>query len=305
MSTGFAKESRITNLESDTANIKMNGTVGVGTSANVPRADHVHPYDSVNIPLGMTIPYAGISAPNSSWKICDGSAISKTTYAGLWALMRSLTIGTAGTGACTFADTNDVVTCAGHGLSQGDCIYFSSIISTTGISVDTNYFVCHVATDTFRVATTLANALADTETTLTTDGSGVLVYAPFGISTSANFCIPDLRGVSIGGAGVGALGTTVETFRLGVFYDDKMQGWQLGASADSTGARDYWARTVSRDYRNTDLSAADYTSLMVNKTWQGGTQIFKAMSDGTNGTPRTGTVTRGKVVGTNYIIKVL
>lgn len=39
------------NYETSTANIKANGTVAVGTSANVARADHVHPIDTTRAPL--------------------------------------------------------------------------------------------------------------------------------------------------------------------------------------------------------------------------------------------------------------
>jgi microcystin-dependent protein len=51
-------------------------------------------------PIGGIIDYAGSSAPSSSWLICDGSAVSRSTYASLFA-----TIGTtygAGNGTTTF-----------------------------------------------------------------------------------------------------------------------------------------------------------------------------------------------------------
>lgn len=50
-------------------------------------------------PTGMVSPYAGFTAP-TSWLLCDGSAVSRTTYAALFAIT-STTYG-AGNGTTTF-----------------------------------------------------------------------------------------------------------------------------------------------------------------------------------------------------------
>lgn len=50
-------------------------------------------------PPGVVLPYAGGSAP-SGWLLCDGSAVSRTTYAALFAAI-STTYG-AGDGSTTF-----------------------------------------------------------------------------------------------------------------------------------------------------------------------------------------------------------
>jgi microcystin-dependent protein len=52
------------------------------------------------IPTGSLLDYAGSSAPSSAWLICDGSAVSRTTYANLFAVC-STTYG-AGDGSTTF-----------------------------------------------------------------------------------------------------------------------------------------------------------------------------------------------------------
>lgn len=51
-------------------------------------------------PLGVTLPYAGASAPTAKWMICDGTAINRTTYADLFAIIGT-TFG-VGDGATTF-----------------------------------------------------------------------------------------------------------------------------------------------------------------------------------------------------------
>jgi surface protein len=72
----------------------------------------------------------------------------------------------------TFTDTGDLITSAGHGFRNGDSVLFTSIVSTTGINVDAQYYIINVTTDTFQVSTTYGgSALA-----LTTDGTGVALY---------------------------------------------------------------------------------------------------------------------------------
>lgn len=76
-------------------------------------------YDGI-VPPGAVIPYAGSSAPDG-WLLCDGSAVSRTTYANLYAA-----IGTAfgaGNGSTTFTLPDlrgRVAAMRGSGQSVGD-----------------------------------------------------------------------------------------------------------------------------------------------------------------------------------------
>lgn len=71
----------------------------------------------------------------------------------------------------TFQDTGDTVTLNNHGLQNGTAISFTVITSTTGISVNTRYYVVSATTNTFQVADTVGGAAK----ALTTNGSGTLV----------------------------------------------------------------------------------------------------------------------------------
>ena len=51
-------------------------------------------------PTGVVLPYAGATAPDATWLICDGAAVSRSTYSTLFALI-STTYGT-GDGSTTF-----------------------------------------------------------------------------------------------------------------------------------------------------------------------------------------------------------
>jgi len=74
--------------------------------------------------------------------------------------------------AVTFTDVGDLVNLTAHGLSNGDEVAFSVITTTTGIVINTIYFVVNAAADTFQVASTLGGAALP----LTTNGSGTVRY---------------------------------------------------------------------------------------------------------------------------------
>lgn len=89
---------------SDTANPKYHYRGGRGTEAAKPAAgdyglyanmsnghlqrDNGTSWDNIAtlIPPGVVAPYAGSSSPNG-WLLCDGSAVSRTTYADLFAIL--------------------------------------------------------------------------------------------------------------------------------------------------------------------------------------------------------------------------
>ena len=78
----------------------------------------------------------------------------------------------AGTNApVTFQDTGDTVTRNNHGYTNGMTISFAEITSTTGISVNTLYYVVGATTNTFQVSLTLGGAALP----LTTNGTGVIL----------------------------------------------------------------------------------------------------------------------------------
>ncbi len=81
-------------------------------------------------------------------------------------------------GAVTFQDTGDTVTKVAHGLRNSDKVSFSVITTTTGIVVDTEYFVVNKTDDTFQVALTKGGAAI----ALTNNGTGTLedIFQIFG-----------------------------------------------------------------------------------------------------------------------------
>lgn len=115
---------------------------------------------------------------------------------------------------------------------------------------------------------------------------------------STTFNVPDMREASPYGAGTysavtgtthGAI-TAHDAKTLGTFGDDQAQGHRNAAQASGAFIT-YNAGTLNRD-----MTAGSGTSYNLTSTGD-------PVTDGTNGTPRTGTTTRGKIIGINFIIK--
>lgn len=73
--------------------------------------------------------------------------------------------------AVTFQDSGDTVTLNNHGLNNNIAISFTSIVTTTGISINTTYYVINTTTNTFQVSSTVGGSALP----LTNNGSGILV----------------------------------------------------------------------------------------------------------------------------------
>lgn len=117
---------------------------------------------------------------------------------------------------------------------------------------------------------------------------------------STTFNVPDMREAAPVGAGTysAVTGTTHGTITahdaqtLGTFADDRLQGhWQTNSSPTNTGPKGVGA-------------SAGGIQVMAMVDAGGPSAVTPTyISDGTNGTPRTGTTTRGKIIGINFIIK--
>lgn len=89
----------------------------------------------------------------------------------------------ATTVACTFTDAGDIVTVADHGHTNGDIVSFPTVVTTTGITANTEYYVVGATQNTFQVSATAGGAAR----VLTTDGTGTVTsYITMGQAGNEN-----------------------------------------------------------------------------------------------------------------------
>lgn len=177
-------------------------------------------------PTGGLLPFGGAAAP-SGFLLCDGDAVSRTTYSGLFAV-----IGTSygnGNGTTTFNVPNtkgrflrgisDYANANGSGTAGSSNGTFTahpykqtgvrvrlSSGTLTGLSVSTDYWLIFVDANTLAFATSLANAIAGTKIAISGANSAVI----------AQYEDPDAstRVSSTGGAASGATNGSLQTEQL-------------------------------------------------------------------------------------------
>ncbi len=149
------------------------------------------------LPAGVSFPFRGISAP-AGFFIEDGSAVSRTTYANLFANIVTANGFTTQTFTVTIA-TPAVFTKASHGFLGGERVRLSTTGALpTGLNNSTDYYVLFVSSSTFNVSLTAGGAAINT--TGTQSGVHSYLRSLYGLGDgSTTFNIPDSRGrVSIG-----------------------------------------------------------------------------------------------------------
>jgi hypothetical protein len=116
----------------------------------------------------------------------------------------------------TFTDVGDLVNLNNHGLSNGDEVSFSVITTTTGIVINTIYFVVGASTNTFQVAASVGGAALP----LTTNGSGTVKYNSTIVSIVPNTSVTMSRPMAGGGA-------QTLSFRALQTYRAVLKGWTI------------------------------------------------------------------------------
>jgi hypothetical protein len=243
-----------------------------------------------SIPAGTVIESANLTAP-TGWLSCNGAAVSRTTYSTLYDAI------TASKGTVTITSANPgVVSLTAHGLSTGSCIELTTTGTLpTNLSANTNYYVIYVNANTFRLATSAANAIAGTAIDTSggsPSGTHTLRHCPYGISGASNFLLPNRAAVVGVGAGSQTINTRAKTAVLGLVEEDQMQGHYHSIGP---GATNQLVGDVGTGGNVTSTSSGAF--------WRSNSSITSARTDGTNGDPRTGSTTRENRIGMNYYIK--
>lgn len=206
-------DAKITALTSDAAPttddlvVTVNDPGGTPANKKVTLGDILHLF----LPSGLVMPHGSRTAP-TGWLRCDGSTVSRSTNANLFAAI----IPSLGTFTVTIA-TPAVVSLTAHGLSTGDQVFLTtSSALPTGLTANTLYYAVRVDANSFNLATTRANAYAATKINTSGSQSGTHTCwdCPYGLGDgSTTFTLPDLRGRVIAGLDTTA-GTTASRLTL-------------------------------------------------------------------------------------------
>lgn len=163
---------------------------------------------------GIVEAYAGRSVP-SGWLLCDGSAVSRTTYANLLAV-----IAPSGVVTVTIASPG-VFSKTAHGLVEGDQLHFTTTGALpTGLATNTTYYVIStgLTADAFEVA--LSRGGAAVNTSGSQSGTHTLYASNFGKGDgSTTFNVPDLRSKFLLGMGGGTETLSVEAANVSAAGD--------------------------------------------------------------------------------------
>lgn len=280
--------STVSALDADTLASTTPGTRGLTALSQVTTldADSVGGLSaSVLAPVGSITMFGGTTAPPTNWLICNGASASRSTYATLFAAL----VTSMGTVTNTVPNTT-FTTATAHGLTTNDTIYFTTTGTIPGVSLNTIYWATSTGTFTFTIAASLGGAAITPSGALT--GTATAYKAPWGVPAggTTNFYLPDLREAAPVGIGTRGVGVAADTYNLGQFKDDQMQGhWHTSV-----------LRTSATGFGTSNLGTVTSTGSLVDPSLG---DIKNPYSDGVNGTPRTGTTTRGKRLGVNFIIK--
>ena len=213
--------------------------------------------------------------------------------------------GAGGTGTQLTLTTDYTLGSEDSALSSeaGDTIY-TKVAIVNGAYHSTNLYVTYKsvgdyvdAVDGFPVGGMIPYAGASAPTGwLLCDGSAVsrttyhALFQAIGTSWGAGngsttFNLPDARGAAPVGVGTWTGYTENETYALGTKYNDQVQGHKHNTEENATESKGSPGGGPEKLYVGDQMASSS------------------PISDGANGTPRTGNVTRGKRIGVNYIIK--
>lgn len=152
------------------------------------------------VPTGVISPYYGASVPNGYLPL-DGSLVSRTTYANLWAILKT----TISTATISIATPGVITTPGSHGLIAGDKVYFTTTGALpSGLTANTLYYVISsgLTSTTFQLSATKGGSAINTSGTQS--GTHTLIKTLVGLGDgSTTFSLPDYRGKTLVGIDTG------------------------------------------------------------------------------------------------------
>ncbi|RHX80661.1 hypothetical protein EHQ05_15165 [Leptospira yasudae] len=243
-------------------------------------------FTAIQVPLGGIIEDSLNIAAVSNFKEANAQAISRTTFSALWDLVRKTVTG--------IVPSTDRINSTNHGCIEGQLVKFS--FTGGGVTALTKYYVRNPTLNDFQISATPTGSIID----LTSSQTGeVIVNVEYGFGDgSTTYNLPDRRGIFGRGAGVHgtrakAAGGNYDAGVVGTEGQDQYQGhWiRVYRNTDNGGGTD--GTPLQSDFNNSGLSDSSTVGTAINH-----------VSDGTNGTPRTGNETTPAYVAVRYKVRV-
>lgn len=238
--------------------------------------------------VGAIFSSARVIAP-TGFLLCNGDAINRTAFSRLFNVIvpnmgvATITIGSPG-----------VVTKTAHGFQTGESIFLTTTgLLPTGLSANTLYFVINVTTDTFRLASNYANAIAETaiNTSGTQNGIHSVFACPYGIGDgTSTFNLPDLRSSTLRGRGLSTKFSTNTTTRMGF------------SENDAFGSHNHGGGSHSHTYNDNEMTSYA-TPLATGGSWGPTNTTYSTSNSGTIISTQGENETRMKNLGVNFFIK--
>ncbi|EMN82278.1 hypothetical protein [Leptospira interrogans] len=241
------------------------------------------------IPIGSIIEDGLNLAPSINFKDANAQAISRNTFVTLWNSVHRVITG--------IVPTTDRISCTNHGCIEGQLVKFS--FTGGGVSALVNYYVRNPTTNDFQISSTATGSILD----LTSSQTGeMIINVEYGFGDgSTTYNVPDRRGIFARGAGVHgsrskAAGGNYDGGAVGYAGQDQKQGAGLtvlpgnqvgGAYGLNQGIGGQWLMT----------GGGTWGGAFINATLP--------ITDGTNGTPRTGNETTPAFIAVKYKVRVL
>ncbi|KAA1269478.1 hypothetical protein FH589_14870 [Leptospira interrogans] len=237
------------------------------------------------IPIGSIIEDGLNLAPSINFKDANAQAISRNTFVTLWNSVHRVITG--------IVPTTDRISCTNHGCIEGQLVKFS--FTGGGVSALVNYYVRNPTTNDFQISSTATGSILD----LTSSQTGeMIINVEYGFGDgSTTYNIPDRRGIFARGAGVhGTRGKAA-----GGNYD--------GGAVGYAGQDQFQAHWHLYNYNSLQLAIGSGTFIDNTQGPSAGVPLTDrargAITDGTNGTPRTGNETTPAFIAVKYKVRVL
>jgi microcystin-dependent protein len=231
---------------------------------------------AIGSPAGLIQPFAGNAAP-PGWLGCNGAAVSRTTYAALFAALVTNAGFTPQTFTVTIANPG-VFTKSAHGFTDSERLRLSSTGALpTGLNTATDYYVLWIDANTFNLALTPGGA--PIVTTGSQSGTHSYTQSLWGLGDgSTTFNVPNLQDAILKGSGSAR---QVGTWQKGTLnsIDTALPGiWNVNTSASNANL----SRAVGLDTYDT----ATYPTAALSSLTTSGVTALPGSSEAWSGVAR-------------------